>query len=120
MLEIAAYVVFVVCGVAISYAILLLVTAVSFWTIGTQGVEGGYFAIYEFSRLPKQAFSGVTNVSFVWILPCVVLSNAPARMLISGFSWDNFAWLFGATAAWLGLSVFVFKRGLRRYASASS
>ena len=117
--DLSAYAFFVGCGLVISYAIVLLLASVSFWTIGTKGVEGGYFTLYEFSRLPKQAFSGVANIIFVWILPMVVVSNAPARVLISGPSLDNTLWLLGSFV-WLGLGVFVFRRGLRRYASASS
>ena len=119
-LDYLTYAVFVACGVAISYAILLLVTSISFWTIGSQGMESGYFTLAEFSRLPREAFSGAANVIFVWILPTVVVTNAPARTFISGLEIGYTVWLFAATAAWLGLSMWVFRRGLRRYASASS
>ncbi|GAB5559057.1 MAG: ABC transporter permease [Synoicihabitans sp.] len=118
--DIAAYIVFLGCGLVVSYAFVLLLASVSFWTIGTKGVEGGYFTMYEFSRLPKQAFSGIANVVFVWILPMVVVSNVPARALVSGASWGDSVWLLGTTLAWLSLAVFVFSRGLRRYSSASS
>jgi ABC-2 type transport system permease protein len=118
--DIAIYVTFVGCGLISSYAIVLLLASVSFWTIGTKGVEGGYFTIYEFSRLPKQAFSGFANVIFVWILPTVVISNAPARALISGFSFPDTVWMLSSTFIWLGLGITVFQAGLRRYSSASS
>ena len=118
--DLSIYVVFVGCGLVSSYAIVLLLASVSFWTIGTKGVEGGYFTLYEFSRLPKQAFSGVANVIFVWILPTVVISNAPARALISGFSLTDTAWILGSTLIWLTLGISVFRRGIRRYSSASS
>jgi ABC-2 type transport system permease protein len=119
-IDVALYALFVLCGLVISYAILLLLASISFWTIGTKGIEGGYFTLYEFSRLPKQALSGVANVIFVWILPTVILSNVPARALIAGFDVQDTLWLLGATLVWLGLAVAVFRQGLRRYASASS
>ncbi len=115
-----AYAIFVCCGLLISYSILLVVVSVSFWTIGSQGMEGGYFTLAEFSRLPKEAFSGVANVIFVWILPAVVISNAPARALISGFDLGYTLWMLGATFVWFVIGITVFHRGLRRYASASS
>jgi len=117
---ISIYLLFVGCGLIISYAILLLLASISFWTIGTQGVENGYFTLSEFSRLPKQAFSGIANVIFVWILPSVVLSNVPSRALISGFVLSDTLWLIGTTIVWLAVGVAVFNRGLRRYSSASS
>lgn len=115
-----SYAFFVGCGLAISYSILLLVVSASFWIIGSQGVESGYFTLYEFSRLPREAFSGVANIAFVWVLPTVVVSNAPARALIDGFNFDYTVWLLTATVVWFSLAVWVFNRGLRRYSSASS
>ena len=115
-----AYMLFVLCGLILSYSMLLVVVSISFWTIGSQGMEGGYFTLAEFSRLPREAFSGVANVIFVWILPAVVISNAPARALISGFDLNYTLWILGATLVWFLIAVTVFQRGLRRYASASS
>ncbi len=74
----------------------------------------------EFSRLPREAFRGITSILFVWALPAVVVSNVPARVLIDGFDPLLALWLLAATAVWLSLGIFVFNRGLRRYASASS
>ena len=91
-----------------------------FWLTSAQGVEGGYFTLTEFSRLPREAFKGVSSMLFVWLLPVVVVSNAPARTLLHGFDPIWTLWLFGLAAGWFALAVFVFNRGLRRYASASS
>jgi ABC-2 type transport system permease protein len=49
-----------------------------------------------------------------------VVSNAPARVLLRGFEPVWALWLVGLAPLWFGLAVFVFHRGLRRYASASS
>jgi ABC-2 type transport system permease protein len=118
--EIAIYLFLILCGLAIHYSILVLSTSLVFWLTSAQGVEGGYFTLMEFSRLPREAFRGVTNMLFVWMLPVVVVSNAPARTLLHGFELSWAAWLFGLAIAWFALAVFVFHRGLRRYASASS
>ncbi len=118
--DIVVYLAFLGCGLALSYAILLLSVSISFWTIGSQGLEGTYFTFMEFSRLPQEALRGVANVIFVWILPSIILSNAPTRVLLHGWQPGYAAWLIAATLTWLGISVLVFNRGLRRYASASS
>ena len=62
----------------------------------------------------------MTNVLFVWILPVVIVSNAPARTLLHGFDPKWTLWLMALAVGWFALAVFVFHRGLRRYASASS
>lgn len=118
--QLALYTLMILCGVIINYGILLITVSLTFWLGAAQGIEGSYFTLMEFSRLPRQAFKGVANVLFVWILPAVVVSNVPASTLLHGFHPANALWLVAVTFFWLTFSVFVFNRGLRRYASASS
>jgi ABC-2 type transport system permease protein len=119
--QIALYGLMVGCGVVIHYSILVMSMSLAFWLTSAQGIEGSYFTLTEFSRLPKQAFTGLlTRVLFVWVLPVVVVSNTPARLLLNGFDARAALWLFAIAAAWLAAAIFVFNRGLRRYTSASS
>jgi ABC-2 type transport system permease protein len=120
LLDLGMYAGLVLCGLVIHYSILILSVSAVFWLTSAQGVEGGYFTLTEFSRLPREAFKGVSNALFVWFLPVVVVSNAPARILLHGFDLGWALWLAGLAAGWFALAVFVFYRGLRRYASASS
>ncbi|MDD3180788.1 MAG: ABC-2 family transporter protein [Opitutaceae bacterium] len=107
-------------ALVIHYSAVLLIVSYTFWSIGSQGIEGSYFTLFEFSRLPREAFRGMANVLFVYALPAVISSNVPAGVLIHGFRPVHALWLLLTAAAWLALAVFVFNRGLRRYASASS
>ena len=120
MVDLALYAVFIICGLLINYGALLLIVSLTFWIIGSHGIEGGYFTMFEFSRLPREAFRGVANIVFVWALPVVVVSNVPARALIGGLDPTHIAWLVVTTLLWLGIGIGVFNLGLRRYASASS
>ncbi|MEI6860759.1 MAG: ABC-2 family transporter protein [Verrucomicrobiota bacterium] len=118
--QIGLYGLMVLCGVVIHYSILIISVSAVFWLTSAQGVEGGYFTLTEFSRLPKQAFGAVTKVLLVWALPAVVVSNAPANLLLHGFDRGWALWLVAVAAGWFAVAVFVFHRGLRRYTSASS
>jgi ABC-2 type transport system permease protein len=118
--DLALYAAMIACGVVIHYSALVLAMSLSFWITSSQGVEGSYFTLMEFSRLPREAMRGVTSLVFVWLLPVVIVSNAPARSLLHGF---QPAWALGlcaATLLWFTLAVVVFRLGLRRYTSASS
>jgi len=120
-LDIALYAVLVLCGLVIHYSILVLSISAVFWLTSVQNVEGTYFSVTEFSRLPREAFKGfISNILFVWVLPVVVVSNAPARIILHGFDARWALWLVGLAVAWFVVAVVVFHRGLRRYASASS
>jgi ABC-2 type transport system permease protein len=119
-LDLLAYALLVACGVVIHYSMLVLCIIPAFWITSVQGIEGSYFTLSEFSRLPQAAFTGIAKVAFVWILPVVVVSNTPARTLLHGLTPASITWLLGITVLWFGLAVFFFHRGLRRYSSASS
>ena len=120
-LQIALYVFFILCGIVIHYSVLVLSISMVFWLSSAQGVEGGYFSMTEFSRLPRQAFQGVVSRTlFVYALPVVIVSNAPAATILHGFNPTLTLWLAGSATVWFTVAVWSFHRGLRRYSSASS
>jgi ABC-2 type transport system permease protein len=119
-LDIVLYALMVACGVMIHFSALVMATSLAFWITSAQGVEGIYFNLMEFSRIPREAFKGIASVAFVWVLPVVIVSNAPARQILYGFDPVWMAGLCAATAGWLALAVVVFRSGLKRYTSASS
>jgi ABC-2 type transport system permease protein len=118
--DIALYALMIFCGLVIHYSMLVLSISLAFWITSAQGIEGSYFTLSEFSRLPREAFHGIASVVFVWLLPVVVVSNAPANTILHGIDGRMLFWLVLITAAWFAVTVFVFNRGLRRYSSASS
>ncbi len=119
-LDLVLYGCLILAGLVVHYSILVLTMSLSFWLKSAQNIEGSYFTIAEFSRLPREAFRGATSIVFVWVLPAVVVGNAPARTLLHGFQPAWALWLLAAAAGWFALAVFVFNRGLRQYSSASS
>jgi ABC-2 type transport system permease protein len=120
-LGLAIYALMVLAGLAIHYSVLTLSMSAAFWMGNAQGIEGSYFTLAEFGRLPREALRGVvTRILFTWLVPVIVVSNAPARILIHGFQPRWALWLAAAAALWLSLAVWVFNRGVRRYARASS
>jgi ABC-2 type transport system permease protein len=118
--DLAIYALMIVCGLVIHYSMLVLSVSLAFWITSAQGMEGIYFTLSEFSRLPREAFKGLASLAFVWLLPVVVVSNAPARTLLHGFQPVWALAILAAALVWLGAALLVFHRGLRRYSSASS
>jgi ABC-2 type transport system permease protein len=118
--DLALYALMIFCGLVIHYSMLVLTISLAFWLTSAQGIEGSYFTLSEFARLPREAFKGFASLLFVWLLPVVVVSNAPARVLLHGIEPQWALGLVAAALVWFAAAVFVFHRGLRRYASASS
>ena len=117
---IALYALMIFCGLGIHYSMLVSTISPAFWLTSAQGIEGIYFTLSEFSRLPRPSFKGFASVLFVWILPVVVVINAPADPFLPGFPPPWALGLLAATLCWFAAAVVVFNRGLRRYTSASS
>jgi ABC-type uncharacterized transport system, permease component len=120
-LDLALYVFMIFCGLVIHYSVLVLSMSLAFFLRNSQGLEGGYFTLTEFSRMPRRAFTGiVARWLFVYLLPVVVVSNAPASTILHGFDPGWALWLGAWTLVCFSVTVLVFNAGLRRYASASS
>jgi ABC-2 type transport system permease protein len=120
VLDLLIYGVLILAGLVIHYSLLVMTMSLTFWLTSAQGVEGSYFSLADFSRLPREALRGVARVIFVWILPVVVVSNTPARTLLHGFQPLWSLWILVVAVVWLLFAVLIFNRGLRRYSSASS
>jgi ABC-2 type transport system permease protein len=118
--DIGVYALMILCGLIIHYSMLVLTISLAFWITSAQGIEGVYFTLSEFSRLPRAAFKGLASLVFVWLLPVVVVSNAPAQTLLHSFQPAWALALLAAALLWFGAAVLVFHRGLKRYSSASS
>ena len=120
LIDMISYGFIIIAALAIHYSILVLTMALSFWLTSTSGIEGTYFALTEFSRLPKGAFHGIARLVFVWVLPLVVVSNTPADILLHGLKLSWALGLFALAVVWVCVAIYVFTRGLKRYSSASS
>lgn len=122
------YPVYVMCGVAIMYSIMISLAATSIWLGRNQTLYDFWFYITNFSRYPMEIYGGNVlgdslRLTFTYLLPVLVVINVPANVLAKPLSAEHarlavFA-LF-ATALALAGSRWVFKRALESYRSASS
>ncbi|MFZ5816235.1 MAG: ABC transporter permease [Bacillota bacterium] len=73
-------------------------------------------ALLHFSTYPAVIFEqGVKFILFT-LIPAAFVSTLPVE-LVREFSWGRFLQLLGGAALFLGLAVWLFHRGLRRYES---
>jgi len=108
-------------GIFIHYCLMFMLATVSFWTVRAQGIVYGYYNLFNIARLPDEAFRGVFKAVFTFVLPVLLVSNVPVRVLTDTL--DSKAWLLvllGMALACALASAWVWRTSLRRYASASS
>lgn len=118
---VALYGYLIFCGLVIHFGIMASLVSLAFWLKRAQGVESGYFGLFEVSKLPRGALRSIMEVVFVYALPAIIVSNVPAETLLgrNGFRLPV-AWITAAAVGWFAIAATLFHRGLRRYTSASS
>ena len=81
----------------------------------------GYYNMFNLARMPDTAFQGMFRLVFTFVLPITLVSNVPAKTLISKLTNPAQAlFLVAITAGWFFISEAFWRYSLRRYTSASS
>ena len=131
-IQVLLYPIYVLCGVAIFYSLMLVLASLSVWLGRNQTLYNFWFYITNFSRYPMEIYSrgGPAGLAlwgfFTFVIPVLVVVNVPARLLARPFNPDRFEdWFLPpfaifATLGSLAASRWVFKRALLSYRSASS
>ncbi|WP_372716954.1 ABC transporter permease [Novipirellula sp.] len=124
------YVVFIGCGVAIMYSLMISLSATSIWLGRNQTLYNFWFYITNFSRYPMEIYNRGWGTPlygfFTFVIPVLLVVNVPARLLAKPIQprtdWESMlvVWAVGATVLSVLLSRWVFKKALLSYRSASS
>jgi ABC-2 type transport system permease protein len=130
LVQIVLYPVYVLCGVAIYYSLMMALSATSVWLGRNLTLFDFWFYITNFSRYPMEIYHGRIGTplrwTFTFLIPVLIVVNVPARLLLPPLSpqsaeeWLLPAFAILATAGSLAASRWVFQRALRSYRSASS
>jgi viologen exporter family transport system permease protein len=114
-----SFLVTLMAGVTILYAILLAFAGLVFWSPGilfTWVFDG----IFQMARYPLGLYPGWLRLVLTWVVPVGVITTVPAQALTGTVSFEVLAGSAGLAAALLIGASALFRFGLRRYASASS
>ena len=120
--QIALYVAAIGMGVMVHYSVLFCLAATSFWIVRSQGLIYGYYSLFNLGRYPDVIFRGLFKFVFSWIIPIIVVTNVPTRLLIRAADAPAplILQLVLATLIATGATRLFWLAALRRYASASS
>lgn len=124
------YPVYIGCGVAIMYSVMICLSATSIWLGRNQTLYNFWFYITNFSRYPMEIYQRGWGWSlwglFTFVLPVLVVVNVPARLIAkpldprAWWEWPLAAFALLATVMSVMASRWVFMRALGSYRSASS
>jgi len=117
---IAVYVVLLLLGCVLHYALKMIFTIPVFWLHTSFGLREIFWSLDRYTTRPHGIFTGWVRRMLVSVLPFSLIVSFPTAALFQGLSWRLLGHLVGVTgAAYLGM-LWLWSRGLRAYASASS
>ena len=124
------YPLYIMCGVAILYSLMICLAATSVWLGRNQTLYDFWFYITNFSRYPMEIYQRGWGLPlwfiFTFVIPVLVVVNIPARILAqpltprASWEWPLAAFTLLATVGSVFVSRWVFQRALLAYRSASS
>ncbi|HKW28351.1 MAG TPA: ABC-2 family transporter protein [Verrucomicrobiae bacterium] len=108
-------------GILIHYSLMFMLAAISFWTVRAQGIVWGYYNLFNIARMPDEAFRGVFKAVFTFVLPVLLVSNVPTRVLADKLQ-SPVLWLvlLGMCVVCALISEWFWRVSVRRYTSAST
>ena len=118
-LRLATFLLTLLIGVAILYAILLAFSALTLWSPGflfTWVFDG----LFSMARYPVGLYPGWLRLVLTWIVPVGLMTTVPAQTLTGTLSGLTLVAALLTALALLAASSLLFHLGLHRYASASS
>lgn len=114
----------VVClaGLLIHYSLTFMLACVAFWVVRAQGILWAYYNLFNIARLPADAFPrGIYRTVFTWVLPMLLVSNVPARLLAGTLTSPGpLLALVGIAGVSFALSEAIWRWALKHYTSASA
>jgi ABC-2 type transport system permease protein len=119
--QVGGFLLLSIAGIAIHYSLMFLLASVSFWTVRAQGIVWGYYNLFNIARMPDEAFQGTFRRVFTFVIPMLLVSNVPARLLAHKLDdWRLILLLLAMCVVCMVVSEWGWRQSLRRYTSASS
>jgi ABC-2 type transport system permease protein len=120
-MEIFGFAALCVVGLMIHYSLMFMLASVSFWTVRAQGIVWGYYNLFNIARMPDEAFQRTFKAFFSFVLPVLLVSNVPVRVLADKLTSPiSCLVLLGLGLVWAGISHWFWRLSLRHYTSAST
>lgn len=114
------FILLIICSFVLYYSFALLINSAAFWVYRTQGFHSLVATLLETARYPRDVLKGFFKIFFTFAVPASIIATVPAQALIGKLQFESVVILLFVTLAFFILANFVWRRGIRRYESASS
>jgi ABC-2 type transport system permease protein len=122
--RVGAFLVLFVCGSAMAYSFLLLLSSTSVWFVRNQSLMEMWWLFTTLMRYPREIFTGSWATPFgrffTFVVPVLLVVNVPAHTMVKALEPGPIAGMLVAAAVLLAVSRRFFRYALQSYRSASS
>lgn len=116
----ALYAVLLLLGVFLFWCLQMCFLIPVFWMHSNRGLGDTFFAVSSAMNRPDRIYTGWARRVFVGILPFAVIASFPARTFLEGLDAGLLLHMLAASAGAFLAMLWMWRAGLRAYASASS
>lgn len=118
--NLAGYMILVINGVVVSYAIIMCIALLAFWVVNAQSILDIVVAFWDFNTMPMGIYGKWMKRVGIYIIPIFVISNFPCLFLLRQMSISYAVWsIIIPILSLIALRLF-WKVSVRNYSSASS
>jgi len=124
LVRVVTFFVTMVCGTAIAYSFMLILTTFTVWMVRNQSLMEMWWMFSRLARYPKEIYTGPWGEPlgrfFTYVVPILLVSNVPANVMVRVLDPSMVVLIIVSAVALLWLSRRFFQYALRSYRSASS
>ncbi len=123
-LRFALFPVLFLCGCALAYSFLLMLSSTAVWFVRNQSLMEMWWLFTTLMRYPRAIYDGPRakpfGFFFTYVVPILIVVNVPADTLVKAFDPFFIVWTQVASIVMVLVSRLFFHRALQAYRSASS
>jgi ABC-2 type transport system permease protein len=117
LLQTSIIVISILSGCLIYASFSFIVHSLAFWSGPIDSISKKYCdALFLFALYPTHIYSGFLQLVMFTLIPAGIIGSLPVE-LVRSFCWVKFLTMVASALLFVGVAIFVFHRGLRRYAS---
>lgn len=116
--SILVYLGLLACSAVLYFLVMFSLLMTVFWLENSDAMMMVYFEGVNFATRPHYIFKGAVRTILMSIIPFSVYASIPAESLFGQMNWGAALHVLLVMLGFLGLNLFLWDRGLRRYSSA--
>jgi ABC-2 type transport system permease protein len=118
--HIASFVITLVCGLALVYSLLLVLSTLSFWFVRIENLLAIFWSFIDAGRFPVDIYPGWLRITLSTVVPIGIAVTVPAQAVAGRLDTVGLlAMLLGSLAVWT-FAAWFWRVGLRNYTGASA